>query len=52
MISLSSKTGEKSKKERDDLAKKKNFEDEKKTDEYKRILNTFSDAELVEIKKK
>ena len=52
MISLSSKTGEKSKKESEDLVKKKIFEDEMKTDEYKKILNTFSDAELVEIKKK
>ena len=52
MISLSSKTGEKSKKEIEDLAKKKIFEDEIKTEEYQRILKTFSDAELIEIKKK
>ena len=52
MISLSTKTGEKSKKETADLVTKKIFEDEKKTEEYKRILKTFSDAELIEIKKK
>ena len=41
MISLSSKTGEKSKKESEDLVKKKIFEDEMKTEEYQRILKIF-----------
>ena len=52
MISLSSKQGEKSKKESNEIVKKKKIEEEKKTDEYKKILKTFSDAELIEIKKK
>ena len=34
------------------LEKSKEIEEEKKTDEYKKILKTFSDAELFEIKKK
>ena len=52
MISLSSKLGEKSKKESNEIDKKKKIEEEKETDEYKKILKTFSDAELIEIKKK
>ena len=49
MITLSKKTGEKSKKESDEDAKNKLFENVKKTETYKKILQTFSDAELVDI---
>ena len=53
MIALSKKTGEKSKKESDKDAKNKLFENAKKTETYKKILQTFSDEELIdmEIKK-
>ena len=49
MITLSKKTGEKSKKESDKDAKNKLFENAKKTETYKKILQTFSDAELIDI---
>ena len=49
MIALSKKTGEKSKKESDKDAKNKLFENAKKTETYKKILQTFSDAELIDI---
>ena len=49
MITLSKKTGEKSKKESDEDAKNKLFENAKKTETYKKILQTFSDAELIDI---
>ena len=49
MIALSKKIGEKSKKESDGDAKIKLFENAKKTETYKKILQTFSDAELIDI---
>ncbi len=49
MITLSKKIGEKSKKESDGDAKIKLFENAKKTETYKKILQTFSDAELIDI---
>ena len=49
MFTLSKKTGEKSKKESDEDAKNKLFENAKKTETYKKILQTFSDAELIDI---
>ncbi len=52
MITLSKKTGEKSKKEYEADSKKKLFEDAKKTEAYNKFLQTFSDAELVEIENK
>ena len=52
MITLSKKTGGKSKKETEVENKKKLFEETKDTESYKKILQTFSDAELIDIKKK
>ena len=49
MITLSKKIGEKSKKESDGDAKIKLFENAKKTETYKKILQKFSDAELIDI---
>ncbi len=49
MITLSKKIGGKSKKESDGDAKIKLFENAKKTETYKKILQTFSDAELIDI---
>ena len=51
MITLSKKTGGKSKKESEVENKKKLFEETKDTESYKKILQTFSDAELIDIKK-
>ena len=52
IITLSKKEGIKSKREIQTDLKKKLFEDAKKTETYKKILNTFSDAELIDIEKK
>ena len=52
MITLSKKIGEKSKKESEVENKKKLFEETKDTESYKKILQIFSDAELIDIKKK
>ena len=52
MITLSKKIGEKSKKQSETENKKKLFEETKNTESYKKILKTFSDAELIDIKKK
>ena len=52
MITLSKEIGEKSKKEYEADTKKKLFEDAKKTEAYNKFLQTFSDAELVEIENK
>ena len=52
MITLSKKTGGKSKKESEVENKKKLFEETKDTESYKKILQIFSDAELIDIKKK
>ena len=51
MITLSKKIGGKSKKESEVENKKKLFEETKDTESYKKILQTFSDAELIDIKK-
>ena len=51
MITLSKKTGGKSKKESEVENKKKLFEETKDTESYKKILQIFSDAELIDIKK-
>ena len=52
IITLSKKEGTKSNREILTDLKKKLFEDAKKTETYKKILNTFSDAELIDIEKK
>ncbi len=52
MIALSKKIGKKSKREIEIENKQKLFEEIKKTETYKKILQTFSDAELIDIKKK
>ena len=52
IITLSKKIGEKSKKESEVENKKKLFEETKDTESYKKILQIFSDAELIDIKKK
>ena len=52
IITLSKKEGTKSKRETQTDLKKKLFEDAKKTETYKKILNIFSDAELIDIEKK
>ena len=52
IITLSKKEGTKTKREIQTDLKKKLFEDAKKTETYKKILNTFSDAELIDIEKK
>ncbi len=52
MISLSAKVGEKSKKESNMEDKRKAIDGIKNSEIYKKILKTFSDAELVEIEKK
>ncbi len=52
MITLSKKIGGKSKKESEVENKKKLFEETKDTESYKKILQIFSDAELIDIKKK
>ena len=52
IISLSKKTGEKTKKEFSLDKKKEEINNAKKTSIYKNFLNTFSDAELIEVEKK
>ena len=52
MITLSKVIGRKSKKEYEADAKKKLFEDTKKTEVYNKFIQTFPDAELVEIENK
>ena len=49
IISLSKKTGEPSKKEKNVILKKKLLENIKKSDFYKKVLKIFQDAELVDI---
>jgi len=51
IISLSKKTGEPSKKEKELILKKKLFENIKKNEIYKKVLKIFPDAELIDIKK-
>ena len=50
IISLSKKEGEISKKEQENIDKKKIFEDAKKSKIYKKVIENFSDARLVDIK--
>ena len=50
IISLSKKTGELSVKEKHLMDKKKFLEDAKKTKTYKKIIDTFPDAELTDVK--
>ena len=52
IISLSKKTGEKTRKEFSLDKKKEKINNAKKTSVYKNFLNTFSDAELIEVEKK
>ena len=52
MISLSTKTGEKTKKESHMEIKKKSLDNVKNSEIYKKIIKTFSDAELVEVENK
>ena len=49
IISLSKKNGEPSKKEKDVIFKKKLLQNAKKGEVYKKVLETFVDAELVDI---
>jgi len=52
IISLSKKIGKPSQKEKDNILKKELFDEVKKMNIYKKILDTFNDAELIDIKKK
>ena len=49
IISLSKKTGEPSKKEKNFIKKKELLENAKKSEVYKKVLKTFPDAELIDI---
>ena len=49
IISLSKKTGELSKKEKDITSKKKFLENAKRGEVYKKVLEIFPDAELIDI---
>ena len=49
IISLSKKNGEPSKKEKDVIFKKKLLQNAKKGEVYKKVLETFVDAELIDI---
>ena len=49
IISLSKKIGELSKKEKDIISKKKFLENAKRGEVYKKVLETFPDAELIDI---
>jgi len=49
IISLSKKNGEPSKKEKDVILKKKLLQNAKKGEVYKKVLETFVDAELIDI---
>ena len=51
IISLSKKEGDKTLKDSKIDLKKKNLEDAKKTQTYKKIIENFPDAELIEVKK-
>ena len=49
IISLSKKIGELSKKEKDIISKKKFLENAKRGEVYKKVLEIFPDAELIDI---
>ena len=51
IISLSKETGEPSKKEKELILKKELFENIKKNEVYKKVLEIFPDAELIDIQK-
>ena len=51
VITLSKETGEKTFSETQDIRKKELLNNEKKGEVYKKFTNTFSDAELLEVKK-
>ena len=50
IISLSKENGKPSKKEKDMILKKELLENAKKSDVYKKVLETFPDAELIDVK--
>ena len=50
IISLSKEDGKPSKKEKDMILKKELLENAKKSDVYKKVLETFPDAELIDVK--
>ena len=52
LISFSKEKGEMSEKEKKNILKKKNLKDYQSSNEYKNLLNTFSDIELINIEKK
>ena len=49
IISLSKKIGELSKREKDIISKKKFLENAKRGEVYKKVLEIFPDAELIDI---
>ena len=49
IISLSKESGEPSKKEKETIFRKELLEKEKKNKVYKKVLETFPDAELIDI---
>ncbi len=51
IITLSQKKGEISMKEKDQINKRQNFEEVKKSNIYKKVLEIFPDAELIDVKK-
>ena len=51
VITLSKETGEKTFSETQDIRKKELLNNEKKGEVYKKFINIFSDAELLEVKK-
>ncbi len=51
IISLSKESGEPSKKERETILKNELLEKTKKSEVYKKVLEAFSDAELINIEK-
>ncbi len=52
IIAFSKKIGELSKKQKEDIEKSKIIEEVKKKDTFKRVLETFPDAELIDVKSK
>ena len=52
IISLSQKIGQPSQKEKNDISKNQSLEEAKKEEVYKKILEFFPDAELIDIKSK
>ena len=52
IITFSKEIGQLSKKQKEMVEKSKTFEDAKRQDEYKKVLDLFPDAELVDIKLK